>query len=135
MACTKTGNGNGNGNGDKLTAKQEQFCLEYMIDLNATQASIRAGYSANGANVTGAQNLAKPSIQKKLQELKKKKIRKAIITAEEVLNGLAQITRDEEENTRDRIRAYEMIGKHLGMFPDTVHHHVHPPANVKFSDA
>jgi phage terminase small subunit len=54
----------------KLTAKQEMFCREYLIDLNGTQAAIRAGYSENAANEIAAENLAKPSIKNTSQNLK-----------------------------------------------------------------
>ena len=45
---------------DKLTPKQQQFVREYLIDFNATQAAIRAGYSPKTAQVIGAENLKKP---------------------------------------------------------------------------
>lgn len=54
----------------KLTAKQEAFCLEYLIDLNATQAAIRAGYSEKTASETGYENLRKPQIAERITELK-----------------------------------------------------------------
>lgn len=53
----------------KLTAKQAAFCREYLIDLNATQAAVRAGYSGSTAASIGAENLTKPLIQEELQEL------------------------------------------------------------------
>lgn len=52
------------------TDKQEMFCREYLIDLNATQAAIRAGYSAKTANRTASENLSKPDIQLRISELK-----------------------------------------------------------------
>ena len=52
-----------------LTDKQKRFCQEYLIDLNATQAAIRAGYSAKTARSIGNENLTKPDIQRKIQEL------------------------------------------------------------------
>lgn len=55
----------------KLTDKQEKFCQEYLLDLNATQAAIRAGYSQETANRIGSENLSKLDIQNRLQELKK----------------------------------------------------------------
>lgn len=55
----------------KLTAKQERFCEEYIIDLNATQAAIRAGYSSDTAYSIGSENLKKPEIQNFLATLKK----------------------------------------------------------------
>ena len=54
-----------------LTSKQERFCEEYVVDLNATQAAIRAGYSKKTANRIASQNLSKLDIQNKIEELKK----------------------------------------------------------------
>ncbi|HBS9937649.1 TPA: terminase small subunit [Klebsiella pneumoniae] len=51
-----------------LTDKQEMFCREYSIDLNATQAAIRAGYSEKTANRTASENLSKPDIQLSIVE-------------------------------------------------------------------
>lgn len=52
----------------KLTAKQQRFVDEYLIDLNATQAAIRAGYSARNANNIASENLAKPNIKNRIEE-------------------------------------------------------------------
>ena len=54
--------------GMKLTAKQERFVQEYLIDLNATQAAIRAGYSRKTAGVIGVENLKKPYIREAIEE-------------------------------------------------------------------
>lgn len=70
---------------DKLTPKQEIFCKEYLIDLNATQAAIRAGYSARSANNAGPGNLLKPIIQKRIAELKAEREQRTEITADWVL--------------------------------------------------
>lgn len=56
----------------KLTPKQEKFCSEYLIDLNATAAAKRAGYSEDTASEIGYENLRKPQIQQKLTELRNK---------------------------------------------------------------
>lgn len=56
-----------------LTDKQQRFVDEYLIDLNATQAAIRAGYSEKTANEIGAENLAKPSIAKAIAEAQAKR--------------------------------------------------------------
>ena len=53
----------------KLTDKQELFCHEYLIDLNKSQAAIRAGYSEKTAGETGYENLKKPQIQERITEL------------------------------------------------------------------
>lgn len=68
-----------------LTAKQKFFVKEYLIDLNATQAAIRAGYSAKTANEIGAQNLAKLSIQAAIQKALDKRAAKVEASAELVL--------------------------------------------------
>lgn len=74
-----------------LTDKQEKFCQEYLIDLNGTQAAIRAGYSKNSANEQAAQNLAKLSIINRLNELRKGLSEKVGITQKMVLDELAKI--------------------------------------------
>ncbi len=73
----------------KLTPKQERFCEEYLIDLNATQAAIRAGYSANTAREQGAQNLSKLNIQEKIAELKAERSKRTEITQDRVVKELA----------------------------------------------
>lgn len=68
-----------------LTPKQQLFVKEYLVDLNATQAAIRAGYSKKTANEQGARLLANVSIQEALQEAMSKRAEKVEITAEQVL--------------------------------------------------
>lgn len=75
----------------KLTAKQQRFCDEYLIDLNATQAAIRAGYSKKTANEQGARLLVNASIQKKIFELQKEREKRTEITQDSVLHELALI--------------------------------------------
>lgn len=72
----------------KLTDKQEMFCQEYMIDLNATQAAIRAGYSKNTAKDIACENLAKPNIQARIAELKESRLKRVELTQDEVLEEL-----------------------------------------------
>ena len=74
-----------------LTDKQEMFCREYLIDLNATQAAIRAGYSEKTANEQGAQNLAKLSIQNRISDLKLQRNKQVNIDAGYVLRRLIEI--------------------------------------------
>ena len=75
----------------KLTDKQEMFCKEYMKDLNATQAAIRAGYSKDTAKTIAGQNLSKLIIQERLSELKKSRSEKVEISAEMVVKELKSI--------------------------------------------
>ncbi|CAH6305780.1 TPA: terminase small subunit [Klebsiella pneumoniae] len=74
-----------------LTDKQEVFCREYLIDLNATQAAIRAGYSEKTANRTASENLSKPDIQSRIAELKAQRNDLVGINATYVLNRLVEI--------------------------------------------
>jgi phage terminase small subunit len=137
-----------------VTPKQEQFCREYLIDLNATQAAIRAGYSAKTAGQTANENLKKPQIQARVAELQNERQERTDITADRVLEALATIAfmdprrvyrPDGQINPteipddlakavagiepgqygtkikfNDRLKALELIGRHLAMFTDKV---------------
>lgn len=75
----------------KLTPKQIKFIDEYLIDLNATQAAIRAGYSKKTAQRIGSENLSKPLLQAEIQKRRNKLQTKCEITQERVLRELAAI--------------------------------------------
>lgn len=74
-----------------LTDKQEMFCREYLIDLNATQAAIRAGYSEKTSNEQGARLLANVSVQNRISELKAERNDRIDIDANYVLRRLIEI--------------------------------------------
>ncbi len=74
-----------------LTDKQELFAKEYIVDLNATQAAIRAGYSENTARQMGAENLSKPVIQERIQQLMDERSKRTEITADMVLREYAKL--------------------------------------------
>jgi phage terminase small subunit len=74
-----------------LTDKQQRFCEEYLIDLNATQAAIRAGYSEKTAGQIGEQNLKKLEIQTCIQGLQKNRSERTKVTADMVLQELAKV--------------------------------------------
>lgn len=74
-----------------MTPKQEQFVREYLIDLNATQAAIRAGYSAKTAEKIGSENLSKPEIKAALDAAKVKRSATTEITAERVLKEISRM--------------------------------------------
>lgn len=128
--------------GDYVTPKQNKFCVEYLIDLNATQAAIRAGYSPNRANATAHKLLTNTDIKNKILEIREKEFEKTIATAKEAEAFLARAMRGEikeevivTEGTgdgcsnarimrkqicaKDRIKAAELIGKRNNLFsPD-----------------
>ena len=75
----------------KLTDKQELFCREYLVDLNATQAAIRAGYSKKTSEQLSYQLLQKTSVQNYIQELKQQRNDRNKIDADYVLKRLVEI--------------------------------------------
>ena len=127
----------------KLTAKQQRFCDEYLIDLNATQAAIRAGYSKKTAGAIGTENLQKPSIKEYIEERMEEKEKSLIADQDEVLKYLTAVLRGEgtEEMVvvegcgdgcsrattvsrdicpKDRLKAAELLGKRYSLFTDKV---------------
>ncbi len=103
-----------------LTAKQAAFVREYLVDLNATQAAERAGYSAATAQQMGAENLSKPLIREAIEAGKAARAQAVEITAETVLRGLlAEATADDGPMCKTgRVKAWELIAKHLGMMTE-----------------
>jgi phage terminase small subunit len=75
----------------KLTPKQRLFIAEYLIDLNATQAAIRAGYSTNRADAMGHENLRKPEIAAEIELAMKARAEKTGISAERVLLEVSRL--------------------------------------------
>lgn len=146
----------------KLTAKQKRFIEEYLIDLNATQAAIRAGYSPDTAKEIGCENLTKLNIKNEIDKAIAKRSRRTGINQDRVLRELAKIAfvnpsdvinfgqatvkngakeddlatiasvkvktiptedgdiEEREVKLYDKLKALDLIGKHLGMFKDKV---------------
>lgn len=75
----------------KLTNKQKLFIKEYLVDLNATQAAIRSGYSEDSAKAIGYENLTKPHIQEAISNELKKRTSNIDITNERVLNEICKL--------------------------------------------
>lgn len=99
-----------------LKPKHAAFVREYLIDFNATQAAIRAGYSKKTAASQSWDLLRKPEIQAAIQKVGAK----AEITAEEVLRGLKREAQGagEDTNTGARVSAWGLLGKHLKLFTE-----------------
>ena len=112
----------------KLTDKQKMFVKEYLIDLNATQAAIRAGYSESTAKEIGCENLTKPNIAEAIQEAMSERSEKVEIKAEDVLTGIKDLTKlvsdpvNEEFNATAGFKGYELLGKHLKLFTEKIEH-------------
>lgn len=93
------------------------------MDLNATQAAIRAGYKEKAARSVGAENLTKPDIQKAIQSAIKERQDRTGITQDRVLKELGKVAfadaNDSSESDlkySNKLKALEMLGKHLGIF-------------------
>lgn len=137
----------------KLTAKQQRFCDEYLIDLNATQAAIRAGYSRKTAYRTGADNLRKPQIEKYIADRMEEKESELIADQNEVLKYLTSVMRGESVSTeivvegtgdgcsearkmekepseKERLKAAELLGKRYGLYTEKVEADVDMDLNI-----
>lgn len=103
-----------------MTPKQKLFCKEYLVDLNATQAAIRAGYSARTANRIAQENLTKPDISEAIQKAMAERSEKIGLTQVMVIDGLLKEARNEGKGSSHaaRVQAWTALAKHLGMFND-----------------
>lgn len=159
----------------KLTEKQQRFVDEYLIDLNATQAAIRAGYSVKTANEQGSQNLAKLSIQQAIAEQMAERSKRTGINQDRVVLELAKIALvkmtdivdsqgriktdaspddlaciesikykesendsgssvEREVKIASKLKALELLGKHLGMWNDKLDVNVTLPVVISGDD-
>ena len=142
-----------------MTKKQKRFVEEYLIDLNATQAAIRAGYSPDTAYSIGNENMKKPEIKAKIDKAMAERSKRTGVNADRVVRELAKIAfvnaddvidaetatlkpdaaredtaaiqsvkvktfgedgLEREIKMADKLKALELLGKHLGMFKDKV---------------
>lgn len=132
-------------NPSTLTEKQEAFCREYLVDLNGTQAAIRAGYAESGANVEGSRLLTNANVQQRVAELKEERNKRVEISQDYVLSVIKEtiercrqvypvLNRKGEQvlvegrdgkivpaftfNAKAVLQGTEQLGKHLKMFTD-----------------
>ena len=116
----------------KLTPKQDRFCLEYVTDLNATQAAIRAGYSVTTANRIASQNLSKLVIQERIAALQSDISTKHELTRDWLILELKANHRKAQELNRlnDSNKALELLGKMIGAYSDRLQLHEDVTINV-----
>ena len=112
----------------KLTTKQQLFVDEYLVDLNATRAAIRAGYSEKTAEYQASRLLKNVKIEKALTIRMKARERRTAITHDKVLEDIERIKQDAMQLVPDKdgnmtmanhaaaLKAAELQGRHLGMF-------------------
>ena len=122
-----------------MNARQKRFCDEYLIDCNATQAAIRAGYSPKTAKVTGAKMLTNANLKAYIDEQLERIHNEKTADAQEVLEYLTAVMRgqhteqtlqligdgvqkiaDIDVSAQERLKAAELIGQRYGMFKDNV---------------
>ena len=113
-----------------LTDRQAKFVDEYLVDLNATQATIRAGYSEKRAAEIGYQQLQKTTVQTAISAAMEKRSKRVQRTADDVMRDLAAIRADAMQIVHDKdgnavmldkpsaIKTLELEGKHLAMWTD-----------------
>lgn len=149
----------------KLTDKQKEFVRQYLVDLNATQAAIRAGYSERTASRIGPQLLGKTCVREAIEKAQAKRAQRVEITADRVVAELAKIAFSDprdlmewgpdgvvlrpsaelsddqaasvaevaENNAglrlkkHDKVKALELLGRHIGIFTDKVKAEVSGP--------
>ena len=127
----------------KMTEKQMRFCDEYLIDLNATQAAIRAGYSKKTARKIAQENLTKPDVKNYIAKRMAEKEKELIADQDEVLKYLTSVLRGQSKSTeivvegtgegcseartmlkepseKDRLRAAELLGKRYSLFTEKI---------------
>ncbi len=127
----------------RLTAKQKRFCDEYLIDLNATQAAIRAGYSPKTAAASAARLLRNVKVQEYIAQRMAEKESELIADQDEVLKYLTSVLRGESRaqeivvegtgegcseartmekapSEKERLKAAELLGKRYALFTDKV---------------
>ena len=129
------------GSDELMTKKQQRFCDEYLVDCNATQAAIRAGYSEKTAYSIGVENLKKPELKNYIEQQMQNMQDKTVATAEEVIQYLTSVLRGQSSaeivvvegtgdgcseartvqkapDEKERLKAAELLGKRYGIFTD-----------------
>ena len=136
-----------------LTEKQKRFCDEYLIDLNATQAATRAGYSKKTAAQTAARLITNVNVQECIEKRMAEKEAELIADQDEVLKYLTSVLRGESQSTeivvegtgdgcseartieknpseKDRLKAAELLGKRYGLYTEKIETDVDMELNI-----
>ena len=119
-----------------LNARQKRFVDEYLIDLNATQAAIRSGYSEKTAYSIGFENLRKPDIQKKIQESQKQLSEKSLWTREDSIKTMRKIIdKGTDSQDKDIIAAVKVINEMQGFNAPSKTENIHSGEALIFTRA
>ena len=115
-----------------INDKQRMFCYEYLKDFNGKQAAIRSGYSKKTAESIASRLLRNVKVLELLNKLKEEHVLKANLSVDDIINELKTIgfakADGEIVKTSHKIKALEILGKHLGMFKEVSE----PDTEVKF---
>lgn len=119
----------------ELTPKQQRFVEEYLVDLNATQAAIRAGYSAKTAEQQAFQLLQKTSVSEAVSQQRAKLSERTMRTVADVMADIGRVRDNAMQlmtdpdtggqvmlSHKDALKALELEGKHLGAFTERIEH-------------
>lgn len=132
-----------------MNAKQKKFCDEYLVDCNAAQAAIRAGYSPKTAKQIGQENLTKPDLRAYIDEQLLRLHNDRTADAAEVMEYLTAVMRgestahvvvvegigegcseakviDKPPDEKERLKAAELLGKRFGLFKENVSLDIEP---------
>ena len=106
-----------------MTARQERFIREYLVDLCAAKAARRAGYSIKNARSIGCRLLKKEEIQRKVAQAMELETKDAQLRREQVIEELKAVAfaaasdaSGAELKVAQKLKALELLGKHLGLF-------------------
>lgn len=132
-----------------LTAKQQRFCDEYLIDLNATQAAIRAGYSEKTAKQIGQENLTKPDLKIHIEKRMAEMESALVADSKEVMKYLTSVLRgkslssvlarddvgadrviEKPPDEKERLKAAELLGKAHMLFTEKVQQEIDMDLNI-----
>ena len=103
---------------DSLTEQQKRFCEEFLVDLNATQAALRAGYSQKFPSRVAHQLMENAAVRIAIDALRAERSKGSDVTKDFVLRGIQKAIQkaDDAGNLSALLRGYELLAKHLGMF-------------------
>lgn len=104
---------------NKLDKRIKRFCSEYIVDLNARQAAIRAGYKPSNAGTYGKRMMAREDVQEEIARLQKERAERVQIRADDVLREVAEVAAKDvpaPPSWSDKLKALDMLMRHLGLY-------------------
>ena len=100
-----------------LTAKQTAFAREYVVDHCAAKAMVRAGYAKRSACQHTDRNMRNPEVQALIAKHEADIAKRCEVSVDNIVEGLRKIAFDEDAFLPSRVKCFELLGKHLGMWP------------------